>query len=173
MTREGAKVILKGFMENPLYSDIPKVCRAFDMAIKALEQKPCDDTVSREDAKSFLYERLNRLNNDELYDIFSVIIDDMYNELPPVQPKSGWIPVATRPLTEEEKQEIEEQGERYCRFMYDCELPDDGQEVLITTSGDYVIGTTFHNEGIDGCYFECYEDESDVKAWMPLPEPQK
>ena len=38
MTREEAKVILKGFMENPLYSDIPKVCRAFDMAIKALEQ---------------------------------------------------------------------------------------------------------------------------------------
>lgn len=55
--------------------------------------------------------------------------------------------------------------------MYDCELPDDGQEVLITTSGDYVIGTTFYNEGIDGCYFECYEDEGDVKAWMPLPEP--
>lgn len=40
MTREEAKVILKGFMENPLYSDIPKVCRAFDMAIKALEQEP-------------------------------------------------------------------------------------------------------------------------------------
>lgn len=38
MTREEAKAILKGFMENPLYSDIPKVCRAFDMAIKALEQ---------------------------------------------------------------------------------------------------------------------------------------
>lgn len=40
MTREEAKVILRGFMENPLYSDIPKVCRAFDMAIKALEQEP-------------------------------------------------------------------------------------------------------------------------------------
>lgn len=38
MTREEAKAIVKGFMENPLYSDIPKVCRAFDMAIKALEQ---------------------------------------------------------------------------------------------------------------------------------------
>jgi len=40
MTREDAKAILKGFMENPLFSDIPKVCRAFDMAIKALEQQP-------------------------------------------------------------------------------------------------------------------------------------
>ena len=40
MTREETKTILKGFMENPLFSDIPKVCRAFDMAIKALEQEP-------------------------------------------------------------------------------------------------------------------------------------
>lgn len=40
MTKEEAKVILKGFMENPLYSDIPKVCRAFDMAIKALDEDP-------------------------------------------------------------------------------------------------------------------------------------
>lgn len=39
MTREEAKAIVKGFMENPLFSDIPKVCRAFDMAIKALEQE--------------------------------------------------------------------------------------------------------------------------------------
>jgi hypothetical protein len=39
MTREEAKTILKSFMENPLFSDIPKVCRAFDMAIKALEQE--------------------------------------------------------------------------------------------------------------------------------------
>lgn len=66
---------------------------ALYMAIKALEQKPCNDTVSREDAKSFLYERLNRLNNDELYDIFSVIIDDMYNELLAVKPISRQIPV--------------------------------------------------------------------------------
>lgn len=44
MTREEAKVILKGFMENPLYSDIPRVCRAFDMAIEALEQEPSEDT---------------------------------------------------------------------------------------------------------------------------------
>lgn len=38
-------------------------------------------------AKQFLYERLNRLNDDELYDIFSKIIDDMYNELPSMTPQ--------------------------------------------------------------------------------------
>lgn len=34
-----------------------------------------------EEVKDYLYERLDRLNNDELYDIFSVIIDDMNNDL--------------------------------------------------------------------------------------------
>lgn len=46
------------------------------------------DAISREEAKHFLYERLDELNNDELYDIFSTIIDEMYNELPPIQPKA-------------------------------------------------------------------------------------
>lgn len=60
---------------------------AIDLAIKALEQESCEDCISREKTKQFLYERLDRLNDDELYDIFSRIIDDMYNELPPVTPK--------------------------------------------------------------------------------------
>ena len=47
-----------------------------------------DDLISREKAKQFLYERLDRLNDDELYDIFSRIIDDMYNELPSITPKA-------------------------------------------------------------------------------------
>lgn len=58
-----------------------------EIIIKALEQEPCDDCISRERAKQFLYERIDRLNDDELYDIFSRIIDDMYNELPPVTPQ--------------------------------------------------------------------------------------
>ena len=34
-----------------------------------------------EEVRNYLYERLDQLNNDELYDIFSVIIDDMNNDL--------------------------------------------------------------------------------------------
>ncbi len=58
---------------------------------RLLEQQPCEDCISREETKQFLYERIDRLNDDELYDIFSKIIDDMYNELPSVtpQPKMG------------------------------------------------------------------------------------
>lgn len=65
-------------------------------AIEWLEQEPSGDAVSREDANKFLYERIERLNDDELYDIFSKIIDDMYNELPsvkPQEPKTGYISI--------------------------------------------------------------------------------
>lgn len=78
-----------------------------------------------------------------------------------------WIKVKTRPLTEEEKADNPEEYE----FMYDCELPYNNQEVLITSKYGYVTQTTFYSDY--GCYFEDYEDEDDVLAWMPLPEPYK
>lgn len=59
-----------------------------DFLVLCAEQEPCEDCISREKAKQFLYERLDRLNDDELYDIFSKIIDDMYNELSSVVPQS-------------------------------------------------------------------------------------
>ena len=84
-----------------------------------------------------------------------------------------WIPIKTRPLTDKEKEEYADLGysEDSISFMYDCPLPDDGQEVLVTTRYDEVRTDTFYRD--DGCYFETYCDEDDVKAWMPLPEPYK
>ena len=55
--------------------------------LKDIGKQLCEDCISREEAKQFLYERIDRLNDDELYDIFSRIIDDMYNELLPVTPR--------------------------------------------------------------------------------------
>lgn len=81
-----------------------------------------------------------------------------------------WIEVKTRPLTEEEKAYYS-QSEYYNyaepMFIYDCELPDDNQEVLITTKYG-VEKTTFYSD--DCAYFEQFEDEDDVLAWMPLPD---
>ena len=81
-----------------------------------------------------------------------------------------WIEVITRPLTEEEKEEYKDECEWY-EFIYDGELPQDGQEVLITTKYGYVEKTTFCTDM--GSYFEQFEDEDDVLAWMPLPKPYK
>ena len=46
--------------------------------------------VSIEQAKKYLYAKIDGLCNDE-YNTFSKIIDDMYNELPPVNPQSDEI----------------------------------------------------------------------------------
>ena len=86
--------------------------------------------------------------------------------------KGEWIPIVTRPMTDEEK-EYYTDLEYPIEFMmtYDCPMPDDGQEVLITTSTGYVTTDTYYID--EGGYFENYCDEGDVKAWQPLPKPYK
>lgn len=82
---------------TPTNEDIKEAyLKGYDYGVKdwfKSKTQPSEDCVSREHAKQFLYERIDRLNDDELYDIFSRIIDDMYNELPSVtleRPKGKW-----------------------------------------------------------------------------------
>lgn len=94
---------------------------------------------------------------------------------------SEWIPIKTRPLTNEERVEYAEYyGIEYCdtanEFMYDCPLPEDGQEILISTK--YGVETDICC--IDDCMgsinvysLEGRGDWEGVSAWMPLPEPYK
>ena len=82
--------------------------------------------------------------------------------------QTRWIPVSERPMTEEEMKEYEcDYG-----FIYTCPLPDDRQTTLIQTPWGIKF-TEFYNDSKYGCYWEYYEDEGDVIAWMPLPEPYK
>lgn len=82
--------------------------------------------------------------------------------------QTQWIPIKTRPLTEEEKEEI---GHEYA-FMYDCSLPDDGQDVLITDCYGNVEVDTFCRDH-EGVYFETNCDDGEVIAWRELPQPYK
>lgn len=79
--------------------------------------------------------------------------------------KLKWIPVKFRKLTEEEKKQFEEEG---FEEAWDCKLPDDGQEVLISTTAGVQIDT-FCIDNL-GVYFESTDAEY-IKAWMPLPDP--
>jgi len=83
-----------------------------------------------------------------------------------------WIPMTKRPMTDDEKEYYKEELE-YCddAEIFDCKLPEDDEEVLITMNG-WVTIDTFDRDFTDGCSFEGY-DIDDVKAWMPLPEPYK
>ena len=83
---------------------------------------------------------------------------------------SPWIPLKTRPMTEEESTYYRDLSE-YGAELFDCPLPDDGQEVLVSWGGNVGIETFVHDDS-DGCYFEGVEID-DVEAWMPLPESYK
>lgn len=101
---------------------------------------------------------------------------DALQALPSAQPK--WIPVKTRPMTEEE---IEYYGEHYgydiegdWAVMFDCPMPEDGQEVWICFKSGYVAEDVCDNDdGMIG--LEGNGDWDDVVAWMPKvrPEPWK
>lgn len=133
----------------------------------------CEDCVSREAMLNGLASIAKaKAKSDEQKALMGRVMF-FTEQLPPVTPKQKWIPIKTRPLTDKEKEEYADlgYGEDSINFMYDCPLPDDGQEVLVTTRYDEVNTDTFYRD--DGCYFETYCDEDDVKAWMPLPEPYK
>lgn len=76
-----------------------------------------------------------------------------------------WIPIKTRPLTEEERKENPD-----ALSYYDCPLPNDGEEVFVTTFLGDVRMDVFYRDP-DGSFFETYCDEDDVKAWARKPKP--
>lgn len=90
------------------------------------------------------------------------VISKNFANLQKAVDQDEWIEVKTRPSTYDEKQRYQD-----IIWMYDCELPDDGQEVLVTTSSGDVEKTFYHAEHF---VFEDYEGPDDLLAWRPLPE---
>jgi len=96
----------------------------------------------------------------ETLDAYHMAIDALSAEA--VQ---GWIPFTRRPMTEEEQEDYPN-----CTFIFDCVLPDDGDEILVS-NGRFVWMDTFCND--DGCYLDGGDDIDEDMAWMPLPKPYK
>lgn len=125
--------------------------------------------MTREEASSVLDDydvNFDGHTAEEIAEAFDVAFRALEQE-----PK--WIPIKTRKLTDAEEQDMLENSNYFYNYMFDCQLPEDGEEVLITTSTGEVTTTTFYDEGLDGCYFEFYEDDGDVIAWMPKPKSYK
>lgn len=147
--------------------------KSLDIAIKALEQEPCEDDISRQAVLEMAYD-MSEIDGEHFTEPWMVIDVEDIQKLPSVNPQEPkWIPIKTRPLTDKEKKEYAYLGysDEEFDFMYDCLLPEDGEEVLITTRYDEVKTDTFYRD--EGGYFESYCDEDDVKAWMSLPKPYK
>lgn len=85
------------------------------------------------------------------------------------QNKGDWIPLTKRPMTDEEREHYREWSDLEGAMIFDCPLPEDSQEVLVSYGG-YVCTDTFCKD--DGCYFEGV-DIDEVEAWMPKPESYK
>lgn len=84
---------------------------------------------------------------------------------------SPWIPIKTRPCTDEEYEEFGKYSDcpREDFLIFTNHMPDDNQEVLITTRSGDVCLDIWHRE-TEGSFFEDHDDLEDVIAWMPKPE---
>lgn len=92
--------------------------------------------------------------------------------------RKRWIPVKTRPMDEEEKQSIKPYLEEHYGYtfdecdciLFDCPMPDDGQEVWVCSKcGNVWQDTCVIDEGIG---LEENGDWDDIVAWMPFERPK-
>ena len=77
-----------------------------------------------------------------------------------------WIPVKYHELTEEERKECLFSAD--IKYMIDCELPDDEQEIIVTDGRHVWVDTCIVNDGY--ALDSGHDWIEDVIAWMPLPE---
>ena len=106
---------------------------------------------------------------------YNMGLTDGIKALDKLQSAQEWIPITTRLMTEDERKEWSE------KLGYDidgddakiyCNLPDDGQRVLVYYKYSGEVGIDTFRED-DGCYFEDNGDMDGITHWMPRPEPPK
>lgn len=90
-----------------------------------------------------------------------------------IEVKCKWIELKLRPLTEEERDYYEEHVDTICydsdgAAMWDCELPEDGEEVLVT-NGKWVDTDVFDHYDSWNCGFESF-DADEITHWMRKPQ---
>lgn len=106
--------------------------------------------------------------NEDLTTAYLMAIEALEQE--PSKATGEWIPVKWHEITDEER-DREGYPEDWAYFL-DCEMPDDGERILVTTKNGFVE--------LDECYCDGeYALESgddwigDVLAWTQLPKPYK
>ena len=83
---------------------------------------------------------------------------------------NNWIPVKAHPATDEERESSPD-----IDYWFDCEMPDDEQEILVTVKHKNWLSVEKDVCYVDSCYGldSGYDWLDDIIAWMPLPEPYK
>ena len=160
MTRQEQEAIekLRGILAEATESE-NSVCyvteedrEPLEMAIKALEQEPCEDAISRQDALGAVF------GPTKIADIYQEIRD-----LPPVTPKQRWTPISER-LPKKDGEylvtvKVAHFTIRKC-LSFARKLSSRGNEFI----GKHYSGWYCYDS-------EGYYEYKDVIAWMELPEP--
>lgn len=97
------------------------------------------------------------------------MIEQIKDDLEEDEKENGWIPVKYHQISKKER--AEESISNDIRYMLDCKMPDDGQEILVTNGETTWQDTSFID--CDGYYLDSNYDWIEITAWRPLPEPYK
>lgn len=109
------------------------------------------------------------------YSLADIIVNKS-KPLDDLRPQGEWIPVTYRPMTKEEEEEVCEKWgvkelEDWEKRAFTCPLPEEGQEILISTCWGVSEDVCTWDDGCIG--LEDRGDWDGVDAWMPKPEPYK
>ena len=146
------------------------VSEAFDLAIKVLEQQPCEDVISRQ----AVLEQTYNWSKDEFLRVTNPFdyLRKRINDLPLVTParaKSEWIPVSER---------VAEFPCLACDIFEQIFIPC-GIVVLDNRcydGKDFAFNVEKFFRGKEVTLYggkRLYEKPKEIVAWMPLPEPYK
>ena len=182
MTREEAIHVLSCLREVMQIYKAQIQAQAIDMAIEALQEPSehklnnhcnsllTDDSDDSKEQKSKLdlisrADAIGAVDSIKSTDNWQGAVIALLSALPSADAEQGWIPFKRRPLTDEEQQEYPDWA-----YIFDCLLPDDEEEILLS-NGKHVWTDTFINDG--ECYLDGGDDIDEGMAWMPLPKPYR
>lgn len=132
------------------------------------------DLISRQAAIRWVKTECNPYGKPTLdFESGKKVIEHL-EQMPSAQPEPKWIHVKTRPMTEEERKYYSElygyDIEYEEAIMFDCKMPEDGQEIWVCSKcGNVWEDTCCVDEGI---WLEGNGDWLDIVAWMPRIKPE-
>lgn len=166
MEREEAKTKLDYIRDN--YGLTEAQIKAIDMGIEALSAPTDGDLISRQGL--LLQIEKDADGSPGWYgDTWQFI--KTIKSMPSAEPKTErWIPIKWHYITDEEREENRYQKDWVCYL--DCEMPEDEQEIIVTTNHGRVEKDVCYLDG-EFSLDSGWDWIEDIVAWMPLPEPYK
>ena len=131
-----------------------------------------NDSISRKELKLWV----EQCDEDEWMHPGFIKVKRLLTKLEKMQSAQQWIPIKTRPMTEEERWNFEEhcgvQLDDEDAVFFDCPMPDEGQRIWVQTKNGYIFDDVCDGSD-DFIGLEGNGDWDDIVAWMPMFIPDK